>query len=69
LEHGTSLLLGLPGLVVEGVELADDGAWVVHVITDERWAGLCPACEARSASAKDHTITAPKDLCRTGRTR
>jgi transposase len=52
----------LPGLVVEPVELADNGARVVHVITDERWAGLCPSCGARSVSVKDHTVTAPKDL-------
>jgi transposase len=62
LQHGTSLLLGLLGLLVQRVELDDDGTRVVHVITDHRWAGLCPACGERSTSVKAHTVTTPKDL-------
>jgi transposase len=62
LQHGTSLLLGLPGLIVERVELDEDRSRVVHVVTDERWAGLCSACGERSTSVKAHTATAPKDL-------
>jgi transposase len=56
------LLLGLPGLVVQRVELDEDGTRVVHVITDETWAGLCTACGERSTSVKDHAATAPRDL-------
>lgn len=62
MEHGTSLLLGLSGLLVERVELDEHGARVVHVVTDERWAGLCTACGVRSTSVKDGTVTEPKDL-------
>jgi transposase len=57
-----SLLLGLSGLVVQRVELDDDGTRVVHVNTDGRWAGLCTACGERSTSLKAHTVTTPKDL-------
>jgi len=56
------LLLGLRGLVVQRVELDEDGARVVHVITDERWAGLCTACAERSTSVKGRAVTTPKDL-------
>jgi transposase len=62
LQHGTSLLLGLPGLLVQRVGLDDDGVRVVDVITDGRWAGLCPACGQRSMSVKGHAVTTPKDL-------
>lgn len=62
MQHGTTLLLGLPGLVVQRVELDGDGARVVHVITDERWVGLCTACGERSTSVKAHAVTTPKDL-------
>ena len=62
MQHATTLLLGLKGLVVQRVELADDGARVVHAITNREWAGVCPACGRRSTSVKDQTMTAPKDL-------
>jgi transposase len=62
LAHGTSLLLGLSGLVVQRVKLDDDGTRVAHVNTDGRWAGLCTACGERSTSLKAHTVTTPKDL-------
>jgi transposase len=50
------------GVVVQRVELADDGARVVHVITKEEWAGLCPWCGRRSSSVKDQATTSPNDL-------
>ena len=35
MEHGTTLLFGLPGVAVVRVELAPDGSRLVEVVTDD----------------------------------
>lgn len=62
MEHGTTLLLGLEGVAVQRVELADAGARVVHVATADGSAAACPSCGVFSSSLKGHVTTRPKDL-------
>jgi transposase len=62
LEHGTTLLLGLEGVVVRCVEAVAEGARVVHVATAEQSAAACPSCGVFSTSVKGHVTTRPKDL-------
>ena len=60
-QHAT-LLLGLEGLAVQQVELDDDGARVVHVLTDDESAAGCPQCGVLSTSVKGHAMTRPRDV-------
>jgi zinc-finger of transposase IS204/IS1001/IS1096/IS1165 len=62
LEHGTTLLLGLDGVAVQRVELAEDGTRVVHVATADESAAACPSCGVFSTSVKQQVTTRPKDL-------
>ena len=57
-----TLLLGLAGLAVEQVELDDEGARVVHVVTDDEAAAGCPSCGVLSTSVKGHAVTRPRDV-------
>ncbi|HNV42484.1 MAG TPA: transposase family protein [Dermatophilaceae bacterium] len=57
-----TLLLGLEGLAVVTVELDDDGARVVHVVTDDESAAGCPSCGVLSTSVKGHAVTRPRDV-------
>lgn len=57
-----SRLLGLAGVMVELVELEEDGARVVHVTTGQDAAAACPACGVVSTSVKGHVRTRPRDL-------
>jgi len=61
-DHGTTLLFGLPGVRVARVERAADGARVVHVETADSSAAGCPECGTVSRSVKGKSVTAPKDL-------
>ncbi len=44
MEDGSSLLLGIDGLVVDSVLLDASGRRVVHCSTDPELAGWCPDC-------------------------
>ena len=57
-----TLLLGLEGLAVARVDLAGEGARVVHVVTDDESAAGCPACGVLSTSVKGHANTRPRDV-------
>ncbi len=61
-EVGANRLVGLDGVGVQLVELAEDGARVVHVVTVEETAAACPACGVLSTSVKGHAITRPRDI-------
>jgi transposase len=61
-ELGSTRLLGLPGLAVRRVELAVDGARVVHVQTADEGAAACPTCGFVSRSVKENVTTRPKDI-------
>ncbi|HET9655137.1 MAG TPA: hypothetical protein VFP72_07270 [Kineosporiaceae bacterium] len=50
-EDGTRLL-GLDGLALIGVELEQDGARVVHVVTADEAAAACPTCGVISTARK-----------------
>lgn len=58
----TSLLLGLEGVRVVGVERLPDRTRVVEVVTADEWAACCPDCGERSWSVKDRTVTRPRDV-------
>jgi transposase len=58
----TTILFGLPGVRVQKVVRADDGARVVHVVTDDETAAACPACGVLSASVRQRRTTRPRDV-------
>ena len=60
--HGSSLLLGLDGMVVESVDLDDDGSRTVHLGTDPVGVGICPGCGVRSRRSKGWVRTRPRDV-------
>jgi transposase len=62
MEHGTTILFGLPGLGVRGVEVEEDGTRVVHAITADETAAACPSCGVFSTSLKQNRTTRPKDV-------
>jgi transposase len=47
---------------MERVERGDDGARVVHVVTDESSAAACPGCGVVATSVKEYVSTSPKDI-------
>jgi hypothetical protein len=57
----TSRLLDLQGLAVDRVEVDDDGARVVHVVTADETASACPSCGALSSAVKQRVRTRPRD--------
>ena len=59
---GTTILFGLPGVRVQQVMRAADGARVVHVATDEETAAACPECGVLSTSVRQRRTTSPRDL-------
>jgi transposase len=61
-EHGTTLLFGLPGVSVARVEPTPDGGRVVELVTADPDAAFCPSCGTRSRSLKQNVVTRPKDL-------
>jgi len=62
MEHGSSLLLGIDGLVVDSVLLDASGRRVVHCSTDPELAGWCPDCRQQSSSPKERVTTRPRDV-------
>lgn len=55
-------MLGLEGLAVARVDLDDAGARIVHVVTADSAAAVCPSCGMTSMSVKQNAVTRPKDL-------
>jgi len=62
MEDGSSLLLGIDGLVVDSVLLDESGRRVVHCSTDPELAGWCPGCRQQSSSPKERVTTRPRDV-------
>lgn len=62
MSNGSTLLLGLEGIVVDTVTLDEDGGRVVVVGTAEEWVGKCPKCRARSKRSKGWVTTRPRDI-------
>ena len=62
MSDATTLLFGLPGVRAERVERRDDGARVVHVVTNEETAAACPRCGVVSTSVKEYLTTTPRDI-------
>lgn len=62
MEHGTTLLFGLPGVAVRRVESAPNGGRVVEVVTADPVAARCPDCGTVSRSVKANVTTSPTDL-------
>ncbi|HYO85670.1 MAG TPA: hypothetical protein VES01_04335 [Dermatophilaceae bacterium] len=60
-QDGTRLL-GLEGLALIGVELEQDGARIVHVVTADETAAACPTCGVISTARKGSAITCPRDV-------
>jgi len=62
MEHGTTLLLDLPGVSVLRVVAEAGGGRVVHLATQDEMAAACPSCGVFSTSVKQRRTTAPRDL-------
>ena len=62
MDQGSSLLLGIDGLVVDRVLIDESGRRVVHCSTDPELAGWCPACRQQSSSPKERVTTRPRDV-------
>ena len=62
MDQGSSLLLGIEGLVVDLVLIDDAGRRVVHCSTDPELAGWCPECRQQSSSPKERLPTRPRYL-------
>src|SRR6266545_1680010 len=59
--NDTTRLLGLDGLAVIGVEDGPVGP-VVHVVTADERARVCPECGTRARRSKGRRVTRPRDL-------
>jgi transposase len=57
----TTRLLGLDGLAVVRVDDGVDGP-VVHLVTADEQARLCPECGIRASRSKGRRVTRPRDL-------
>lgn len=63
MSNGSTLLLGLVGMVVTGVSMAADGTRVVTVGTAAQWVGLCTKCRVRSTKpSRGWVTTRPRDI-------
>ena len=62
MDQGSSLLLGIDGLVVDSVLVGESGGRVVHCSTDPELAGWCPDCRQQSSSPKERVTTRPRDV-------
>ena len=61
MDQGSSLLLGIDGLVVDSVLVGESGRRV-HCSTDPELAGWCPDCQQQSSSPMEWVTTRPRDL-------
>ena len=62
MSQSSSLLLGLDGITVESVEIAEDRIRTVHVLTAADRVGMCPGCAIRSSRSKGWVATRPRDV-------
>ncbi|VBA62297.1 hypothetical protein LAUMK41_05688 [Mycobacterium attenuatum] len=62
MSQSSSLLLGLDGITVESVEIAEDRIRTVHVLTAADRVGTCPECAIRSSRSKGWVVTRPRDV-------
>jgi transposase len=62
MSQSSSLLLGLDGITVESVEIAEDRIRTVHVLTAADRVGTCPGCAIRSSRSKGWVVTRPRDV-------
>ena len=62
MSNGSTLLLGLEGIVVDTVTLGEDGVRVVVAGTADEWVGKCPKCATRSRRSKGWVTTRPRDI-------
>jgi transposase len=67
LNHSTTILVGLDGLVVDRVEADPDGVPVVHLVTADPAAAACPSCAVFTTQVKEYVTTRPQDLPVSGR--
>ena len=67
MNNDTTLLLGLPGLAAQHVEVDDNGTTVVHLSTLDADAARCPSCQQVSTQPKQRMTTRPRDLSHAGR--
>jgi transposase len=59
--NDTTLLLGLDGLAVVGVDEVM-GMPVVHLVTADERARSCPQCGVRAVRSRGWSVTRPRDL-------
>jgi transposase len=63
LSNGSTLLLGLEGMVVTEVCVGADGSRVITVGTSPEWVGRCTECQVRSTeSSRGWVTTRPRDI-------
>lgn len=62
INEDATALLGLEGLALGRVEVEEDGARVVHVVTADETAAACPTCGVVSSSRKGSATTRPRDV-------
>lgn len=62
MDQGSSLLLGIEGLVVVDVRVDADGRRVAQCVTDPGLAGWCPLCGEQPTSPKGWETTRPRDV-------
>jgi transposase len=63
LSNGSTLLLGLEGMVVTAVRLGADGSRVITVGTSPEWVGRCTECQVRSTESSRGWVTIrPRDI-------
>jgi len=60
--NGSTLLLGLEGIVVDTVHRNDDGGRVVTVRTAPEYVGRCTKCRTRSRRSRGWVTTRPRDI-------
>ena len=61
-EHGTSILFGFRGVRVREVVRHAWHGRVVHVLTDDEAAAVCPQCGVLSTTVRQRRTTRPRDL-------
>jgi len=60
--ENATVLFGLPGVRVVGVDRRSDGTRVLELATDEDTAAACPSCGIFSTSVKERVTTRPRDI-------
>ncbi len=60
--ENATVLFGLPGVRVVGVDRRSAGTRVLELATDEDTAAACPSCGIFSTSVKERVTTRPRDI-------